>query len=96
MWEGDTDTVFADIVELATQCRFRDCSHGGEPECAIRGALASGKLEIDRLRSYEKMQRELAYVERRKKGRDDVNKLRGKEIAKFTRQRRKAGLDRYS
>jgi hypothetical protein len=51
-------------------------------------------LEIDRLRSYEKMQRELAYVERRKRGRSRPGNERAKQISKMVRQRRKLGIDR--
>jgi ribosome biogenesis GTPase len=93
-WEADTATVFDDIVALSQACRFRDCSHTTEPGCAIRRALASGELEIDRLRSYEKLQRELAYIERRKAGRARPGNERAKQIAKANRQRRKLGMDR--
>lgn len=94
MWDGDTDTVFADIAELSSRCRFRDCSHAKEPGCAIRHAIATGELELARLRNYEKMQRELAYVDGRKKGRPSpAVRKRNKEIAKFARQRRNLGID---
>jgi ribosome biogenesis GTPase len=53
------DTAFADIVELAQQCRFRDCTHHEEPGCAVRDAA----LDPDRLRSYRKLQKELNYLE---------------------------------
>jgi ribosome biogenesis GTPase / thiamine phosphate phosphatase len=94
-WEAETglDVVFSDIDELSTQCRFDDCAHRTEPGCAIRAALASGDLEITRLRTYEKMQRELAYIE----GRKTVaykQKRKSKEITKMARQRRRLGIDR--
>jgi ribosome biogenesis GTPase len=53
------DTAFADIVELAQQCRFRDCGHNEEPGCTVRDA----GLDPERLRSYRKLQRELNYLE---------------------------------
>lgn len=59
------DTVFDDIVELATQCRFNDCRHGGEPGCAVRVALDDGRLSQDRLASHRKLERELAHAERK-------------------------------
>ena len=96
MWEADTDAVFADISELASQCRFSDCSHATEPGCAVRTAVASGELDLDRLRSFEKMQRELAYVESRKRGVANVKQRRGKAIAKAMRQRRRLGIDQKS
>ena len=55
------DGSFDDVRELAEGCRFRDCTHSGEPGCAVE---ASG-LDPDRLGNYRKMQRELDYLERK-------------------------------
>ncbi|OGR81022.1 MAG: ribosome small subunit-dependent GTPase A [Elusimicrobia bacterium GWC2_64_44] len=51
-------TSFADIGELAAGCRFTDCSHSGEPGCAVAAALETGALEPERLKSYHKLRRE--------------------------------------
>ena len=59
------DQVFSDIVNLAEQCRFNDCAHETEPDCAIQEAIASGELAERRLVSWRKLQREAAYQERR-------------------------------
>jgi ribosome biogenesis GTPase len=94
MWEADTDSVFTEIAELSSRCRFADCRHVTEPGCAVRHAIADGTLELERWRSYEKMQRELAFVESRKRGKVNANsKQRSKVIAKAMRQRRKLGVD---
>jgi ribosome biogenesis GTPase / thiamine phosphate phosphatase len=62
--EGLT-TVFADIEDLATHCRFRDCTHTSEPGCAVQHALAEGSLEEARWHSYIKLQRETGHQERK-------------------------------
>ncbi len=36
--------VFPEIVALASGCRFRDCSHTHEPECAVKAAVSAGAL----------------------------------------------------
>jgi ribosome biogenesis GTPase len=59
------DTAFDDIAELATQCRFSDCRHQSEPGCAIRRAMDDATLDVGRLASYQKLERELAFAERR-------------------------------
>lgn len=59
------DSTFADIAQLASQCRFSDCSHRSEPGCAIRSALEHGTLPADRWESYQKLQREQAYAARK-------------------------------
>ncbi|MDX2152839.1 MAG: ribosome small subunit-dependent GTPase A [Bryobacteraceae bacterium] len=53
------DAAFRDVGELAAQCRFRDCRHEGEPGCAVRD-----QLDDERLASYQKLRREIAYLER--------------------------------
>jgi ribosome biogenesis GTPase len=51
--------TFDDIVELAAACRFRDCCHLSEPNCAVIAALARGELDPDRLANYRKLQGEI-------------------------------------
>ena len=67
LWEMDDglDNAFSDVTELAEACRFGDCGHGNEPGCAVRDAIAAGTLAAERLESYKKLDRELAYLERK-------------------------------
>jgi ribosome biogenesis GTPase len=65
IWEGDIDSAFADIAELASQCRFNDCAHSSEPDCAVRQALETGELDEGRWANYVKLQRELRAIEAR-------------------------------
>ena len=51
-------TSFADISALAANCRFKDCSHSGEPGCAVSAAVEAGVLGAQRLKSYHKLRRE--------------------------------------
>jgi ribosome biogenesis GTPase / thiamine phosphate phosphatase len=57
--------TFDDIEDLATGCRFSDCRHEGEPGCAVRAAVADGRLSADRFASHRKLERELAHAERK-------------------------------
>ena len=66
LWDGDLGTSFADVEELAANCRFSDCSHTHEPGCDVLAAVDDGRLELDRLRSWRKLQRELLAVAARK------------------------------
>lgn len=67
LWDqGDSlATSFSDVEALAKQCRFRDCTHKKEPQCAVQQAVANGELEQARLTSYFKLQRELLYIEKK-------------------------------
>jgi ribosome biogenesis GTPase / thiamine phosphate phosphatase len=53
-------STFSDIDELAGMCRFRDCSHGREPGCAVVDALATGQIPYRRIESWRKLRRENA------------------------------------
>jgi ribosome biogenesis GTPase len=57
----DLSKAFSDIDKLATQCRFRDCTHSTEPGCAVLQALAVGTLDPRRLESFRKLKREARY-----------------------------------
>ena len=63
--EGVEET-FVDISVLAAGCRFTDCRHDAEPRCAVKAAVAEGRLPPDRLAAYHKLQAELAALASRK------------------------------
>lgn len=56
------EEVFAEISQLATDCRFRDCRHEREPGCAVRAAIDAGELSASRLERYRKLLRENAWA----------------------------------
>jgi ribosome biogenesis GTPase len=56
------DATFADVEELAADCRFADCTHVHEPDCAVLAAVQSGELPGERLHSWRKLQRELRAI----------------------------------
>ena len=63
--EDGIGEMFGDVEALAGGCRFSDCSHQGEPGCAVQEAITSGALEERRWHNYLKLQRELAALARR-------------------------------
>jgi ribosome biogenesis GTPase len=68
LWDAadGLDDVFADIRSLAEQCRFADCAHRDEPGCAVQLALADGALDRTRFVSQQKLEREMAALERKR------------------------------
>jgi ribosome biogenesis GTPase len=52
------DAAFPDVVALAEGCRFRDCRHDREPDCAVRAAVERGDLLAARLASYRRLRAE--------------------------------------
>ncbi|MEI8311603.1 MAG: ribosome small subunit-dependent GTPase A, partial [Verrucomicrobiota bacterium] len=62
MWtdEATLRERFADLEELAGQCKFDNCRHGPHAGCAIRAAMAEGKVDASRLEGFLKLEEEIA------------------------------------
>ena len=87
------DQVFAEIVELAEDCRFADCAHDTEPGCAVRAAIEEGRLDANVLERFQKLSQEEArntesIAERRARGRRF-----GKMVREVTRDKRARGQE---
>jgi ribosome biogenesis GTPase len=67
LWDADAGVAeaFRDITDVATGCRFGDCSHTGEPGCAVAAAVPAGALADERLASFRKLQGELRHLDSR-------------------------------
>ena len=76
--EDGLSLAFSDVEELASACRFADCGHDTEPGCAVTSSVAAGDLGQERVDSWRKLQRELAFQARRTDAR-----LRAEEAAKW-------------
>ena len=58
VWEATTEELeaaFPEIAGRAESCRFTNCTHQHEPDCAIREAVESGKIAGGRLKSFQKI-----------------------------------------
>ena len=64
LWDADDgiSQTFSDIEDLAKNCKFGDCTHSNEPNCAIRKAIKDGILDSSRLENYLKVQKEQEYL----------------------------------
>lgn len=65
--QADLEETFPEIAELAGGCRFRNCTHTHEPDCAVLAAVEAGSLPRDRYESYLKLRDELRELERRRR-----------------------------
>lgn len=65
LWDSEgIDRVFGDVVDAATRCRFDDCRHEQEPDCAV-----VAEVDPERLAAWRKLEREAAWLDRRKDAR---------------------------
>ncbi|MEU8221643.1 ribosome small subunit-dependent GTPase A [Kribbella sp. NPDC048915] len=84
--------AFPDVTQLAEQCKFKDCSHVSEPDCAVRAALEDGTLSYRRYESWVKLQREAAFMARRADAR--LRAQANKERARATKAYRRDNTSR--
>jgi ribosome biogenesis GTPase len=90
LWDGHDgiERAFSDIESLAEQCYYRDCRHNGEPDCAVQSALAEDKLDPEKFRSYEKLEKELRYQERKQdKSAEIQEKNRWKKLCRLASEK---------
>ena len=71
------EKAFADVFTLSESCRFRDCKHTDEPDCAVRAAIADGKLSQARLTSMERLIAEEAALEDEQREKEKATDRRG-------------------
>jgi len=85
LWDASEgiSRAFADVQELAQQCKFRNCSHKDEPDCAVREAM-----DEERLANYHKLQREEEFLESKQD--DALRSQRTKELRKMMK-----GVNRF-
>ncbi|MGD0589437.1 MAG: ribosome small subunit-dependent GTPase A [Bacteroidota bacterium] len=85
LWSGEegVQDSFDDIEELAVNCRFRDCKHEAEPNCAVKQALEDGLLDPGRYEGFQKLQHESHFqTTKYDKNLQQQKKERDKKIAK--------------
>ncbi len=91
MWEAEEGISrgFPDVEEHLGHCRFSDCSHQGEPGCAVAEAIRRGEISPERWESYRKL-REESRLSGSKADFLREKQRRQKELSKTLRQWKKA------
>ena len=51
----DVQSGFAEIAARAGGCRFQDCLHLREPQCAVQAAVEAGAIDARRYESYRRL-----------------------------------------
>lgn len=71
------ENAFADVFDLMDHCRFRDCKHDDEPDCAVSAAVVSGLLDPKRLDSMKRLVAEEAALEAEQRAQEKALDKRG-------------------
>lgn len=81
--------VYDEILALAQQCRYADCTHVSEPNCAVRGAVESGELDEEQYHNFLNLKKEADFyelTEREKRRKDSrFGKFKKKEKDRLKR-----------
>ncbi|MGK2858824.1 MAG: ribosome small subunit-dependent GTPase A [Thermoanaerobaculia bacterium] len=67
LWALDVETLksyFPEFDELAIDCKFRDCIHTHEPDCAVKDAVEAGEMSEARFDTYLRLMEELQEQEK--------------------------------
>lgn len=61
LWDAEAGLkeTFDDITALLGGCKYDNCKHETEPGCAVRAAVAEGKITKERHQAFLKLQKEL-------------------------------------
>lgn len=52
---GGIEVLYADLIDIGADCRFRDCTHDHEPGCAVQAAAQAGLIDPARLVRWRKL-----------------------------------------
>ena len=77
LWEADAgiEAAFADVAQLAANCKFRDCTHTLEPGCAVQEAVEAGSLHSERVESYRHLVEE---NQAQRQAAEEATRIRGR------------------
>lgn len=87
LWEGTDglETAFGDVEAIAVGCRFADCRHEQEPDCAVQRAISEGRLEAGRLAGFQKLRQETSGFKARRAERTRVEERRRSKMGRSLR-----------
>lgn len=74
------DNGFEDILELSARCKFPNCTHTTEPDCAVKKAISEGILSEERFNTYYKIKHEAEYVSEQKNKTKAIDYMKQKKL----------------
>ncbi len=83
------ETTFDEILEIAQNCKFKNCTHVKEKGCAILYAVESGEIDLDSYDNFEKMEKERAFFDSSLEEKKKKDKSLGKMIKNKKEERKR-------
>ncbi len=79
------DKIFSEITSLAQKCKFGDCTHVHEPDCAVLSALGSGQLDQQKYANFINLKKEAEFFAMN----DGQKREKGRQFSKFVKKAKK-------
>ena len=76
------DHGFEDIIELSRSCKFSDCTHINEIDCAVKKAISEGTLPEERFNNYYSDKNEAEYVSKQKNKTKAIDYMKQRKLFK--------------
>ncbi|MBQ9733917.1 MAG: GTPase RsgA, partial [Clostridia bacterium] len=94
MWDVSSGLsgAFGDVESFLGRCKYRDCTHDSEPGCAIKLAIESGELPLERWESYKKLRQEAKYTDDKESFMKRKREWH-KNLSKFSKEQKK--IDKF-
>lgn len=87
--EKGLSETFNDIYQITENCRFSDCTHTGEKDCAVLAAVETGELDATRYNNFIKIMKESAYYEMSQREKRQKDKKFGKMVKQVMKDNKK-------
>jgi ribosome biogenesis GTPase / thiamine phosphate phosphatase len=82
---ADIDNFFKEVAGLALNCRYADCTHVHESDCAVLAKIKSGELDREKYSNYIRLKKEAEYFEMS----EPERKEKDREFGKFVKSAKK-------
>lgn len=78
------DNEFEDILELSKRCKFSNCTHITESDCAVKKAISDGILSTERFNNYYRIKHEAIFVSEQKNKTKAIDYMKKKKLFQRT------------
>ncbi|MFI8574960.1 hypothetical protein ACIGEL_04545 [Rossellomorea aquimaris] len=73
---------YEDILELSRDCKYSNCTHITEDDCAVQRAILEGTLSEERFNAYYKDKNEAEYVSKQKNKTKAIEYMKQRDLFK--------------
>ncbi|WP_430342502.1 hypothetical protein [Rossellomorea vietnamensis] len=80
--EFTAEAGYEDILELSRACKYSNCTHITEEDCAVQRAIQEGTLSVERFNAFYKDKNEAEYVTKQKNKTKAIEYMKQRDLFK--------------